>query len=210
MPFALHTVVDDPDLGIHVLERAVSALEPRFAELVPKGALTLKMRGTKLETAAHATKVGKRKAKERDANEVPREPIAVTLQGTFEIALAPTQSYWDRSHEIARLRALADRVVAAGKGDNATFTSSFGLIEARVQNPEAHRAALVEKWGARRRQLATEAKSADAILAAETCKPPGLVTEKVISLEEVELALPVECGPPDRASTPASTTTRPL
>ena len=60
---------------------------------------------------------------------------------------------------------------------------------------------LVEKWGTRRRQLAKEAKSADAILAAETCKPPGVVTEKVVSLEEVELALPVECGP-DRVPTP--------
>jgi hypothetical protein len=154
-----------------------------------------------LEPAPRASKVGKKKAKEGEATE-PRDPIAVTLQGTFDIVLAPGQTYWDRSHEIARVRALTDRVIAAGQSENATFTSSFGPIEARVHDPEAHRATLVERWGARRRQLVKEAKSADAILAAETCKPPGSVTEKVISLEEVELGLPVECGPADRVPPP--------
>ena len=53
--FALRTVVDDPDVGVRILAEATKALEGRFAEVVPRGSLSLRMRAMNIEPAPHAS-----------------------------------------------------------------------------------------------------------------------------------------------------------
>jgi hypothetical protein len=51
----------------------------------------------------------------------------------------------------------------------------------------------VQRWSARKRQGARDVKSGEVPLTPETCRFNGDITEHVISLEEIELSLPVDC-----------------
>lgn len=176
--FALRIVVDDPDVGVRTLAETTKTIEARFGEVVPKGALTLRMRAMNVEPV-HAS--GKAK---RDSAEPA--PVTVTADGRLVVALAPSQDYWERSHLAARMKAAADRLAVHS-------VVGFGHIEPHVRSPEAVRAELAQRWASHRKQSAREVQAGDGVLAREVCAPAARVVERIVSFEEIELTLPIEC-----------------
>jgi hypothetical protein len=190
--FALRTVVDDPDVGVRILAEATKALEGRFAEVVPRGSLSLRMRAMNIEPAPHASgKVLLRK--EGASRDTAREPVAVTVDGRIVVAMAPTQDYWERSHLLARMNAVADRLGANDGGEAAHHAITFGRIEPHVRAPDALRAELAQRWATQRRQAVREVQAGDVTLARDVCAPAAQVVARLVSFEEIELTLPIEC-----------------
>ena len=71
---------------------------------------------------------------------------------------------------------------------------AFGPALALVDDPEQHRLALITRWLARARELATQAQAqglCDALHLRE-CTIPGPVTQHPHGLEEVELRLALD------------------
>jgi hypothetical protein len=185
---ALRTVVDEPELGVRILGEATSAIEKRFGEIIPKGALQVRMRATSTERAANA------KGKVVTGKEAsPREPTAVHVDGRIVVALSATQDYWERSRLVARMKALADRIASSESAEAPRFAVTFGRIEPHVRAPETSRAELAQRWATHHKQAAREVQAGDAVLAREVCAPAAQVVERVVSLEEIELTLPIEC-----------------
>lgn len=193
--FAVSAVVDDAGLGARIVNDATKALEARFAEVAPKGALQIRMRATNIEPAPHAPgKIVARKDTKRDAHDARAPaPVSVTVEGRVFVALAPAQDYWERTHLVARLTALVDQLAANANADPPRFAIVFGRIEPHVRAPEAARAELAQRWATQRKQAAREVQAGDAALAREVCAPAAQVVERVASLEEIELTLPIEC-----------------
>lgn len=189
LTFVLRTVAEDADVGVALLQQSIKSLEPRFAEVVPKDALKTRMRGTVLARAPRY-----RTSKKAKGEGVPEmDPFAVSVQGTFEIALAPTQDYWSRSHEVARLSALAATITSATNAEGSAFTATFGDAEPHVRDRESFRDELVKKWAARKRQSARDVKSGEVAITPESCRLAGDITEHLVSIEEIELSLPADC-----------------
>jgi hypothetical protein len=189
LTFALRAVADDADAGVALLEQSAKALEPRFAEVAAKGSMRMRMRGTIVERASKSGKASKTRG------DAEPEPFAISLQGTFEYALVPAQDYWARSHELARIAGLAGKVTAASRVEGAPFVASFGLAEPHVRDVETFRPELVQKWSARKRQSARDVKTGEVPLTPETCRLNGDITQHVVSIEEIELTLPIDCRP---------------
>jgi hypothetical protein len=191
--FTVSTVVDDADLGARIVGEATKTLEARFAEIVAKGALQVRMRGASIEPAPHASgKVVVRKDAKRETHEA-RPPVSVTVEGRVLVALSPAQDYWERTHLVARLTSVVDRLTATEGAEPPRSTVSFGRVEPHVRAPEAMRAELAQRWAAQRKQAAREVSSGDAVLVREVCAPAAQVVERAVSLEEIELTLPIEC-----------------
>ena len=180
--FALRTVVDDPDVGIRSLRESAKVVEARFAEVVPKGSLAMSMRAMNIEPVH-----GSGKKSSRDPRD-PREPapVTVTADGRLVVALAPAQDYWERSHLAARMKAVADRLAVAS-------VTTCGPIEPHVRSPEGVRAELAQRWASHRKQSVREVQAGDGVLVREVCAPAARVVERLVSFEEIELTLPIEC-----------------
>lgn len=188
----MRTVVDDPDVGVRILAEATKALEARFVEIIPRGSLTIRMRAMNIEPAPHASgKVVIRKdAASRDGS---REPVAITVDGRIVVAMAAAQDYWERSHLFARMNALAERTGSKESAEAPRYVMTFGRIEPHVRTPDAARAELAQRWAAEHKQAVREVQAGDVTVAKEVCAPAAQVVERVVSFEEIELTLPIEC-----------------
>jgi hypothetical protein len=183
--FAVRAIADEPDAALAVLEHALRAtVLPPFAEL---GSVKVRMRGTQVE---HAARKERKKAKSEVED---RAAYAVSLQGALEYALAPAQDYWERARLVTRIDGLRDRIERASHAEASPFEASIEPPHAGVRDPEAQRAELLSRWIAKRKQFAREAKSADLAVAIDACRPPAEIAVRVLSLEEVELTLPIDC-----------------
>lgn len=186
----MRTVVDEPDVGVRILAEATKTLEARFVEIVPRGSLTIRMRALNVEPAPHAS--GKVVARKEASS---REPVAVSVEGRIVVAMGPTQDYWERSHLFARMNAVADRTASTSKegAEAPHHVISFGHIEPHVRAPDAMRAELAQRWATQRKQAVREVQAGDVTLARDVCAPAAQVVQRVISFEEIELTLPIEC-----------------
>ncbi len=122
------------------------------------------------------------------------EIAAVVCSGHIHVPLAAEASYWPRARAVATLHAILAAAAAAGAKLKHPIQLGFGPALALVDDPEQHRVALIERWLARARELATRAQ-AQALCGAlhlRECAVPGPVSQHPRSLDEVELRLALE------------------
>jgi hypothetical protein len=131
------------------------------------------------------------------ADDPPR--YVVRVDGSFEIALRPDQDYWARSRIMASLARtthdfiLAEKADKADKADDSPIEIGFSEPRLRVKDPEQYRDKLLARWMARTKKLATLAEAEKSPLAMVDCTPPGDIEQRVVSMEEISLTLPVAC-----------------
>ncbi len=178
---AFSAKVEELDSGkaVTVLEAAFSALTRELGAALP-GAVIV-MRG--LEWQADG------KSKSRGEG-IPH------ASGQIEVPLTDAQDYWARARVLATLNALTLAAAAAGHARKPALEVHFGAPLVMLRDPELHRAALIQRWLERVRQLAdlAEASRVCGSLQLRECAAPGPVTQHPISLEEVELRLALD-GP---------------
>jgi len=158
------------------------------------------MRGSQVDRVARES-ANKKASKSGDAS--PSTPssaepplFAVALQGALEYALPPTQDYWERARLVARIDGLREKIIGSTRADNSPYEASIEAPRIAVRDPEAVRGELLTRWVAKRKQFAHEAKSADLAVAIDACRPPADIVVRALSLEEVELTLPIDCARP--------------
>ncbi|WP_437283268.1 hypothetical protein WME90_22615 [Sorangium sp. So ce375] len=179
--FALRETDADPQRALAAARTSVDDLARRFGEAT-SGASALRMSGAAFAPAV----VGK-------SDEEVKETSAV-VDGVIEVRLAPELDFWARSKLIAAITAVAREVSAsAGAAKDGRRGATFEAPRAEVKDPEAHRAALADRWLRRARSFAEAAQAAPAPLLLLDCAPPGAIEQRAISLEEVGLSLSVTC-----------------
>jgi hypothetical protein len=179
--FALKETDADPQRALAAAHAAANDLAHRLGEATA-GAAAIKMCGA----AFHPAGTGK-------SDEEPAATSAV-VDGEIEVRLAPDLDYWARSRLVAAITQLTREVTAAaGAAKDGRRGASFEAPSARVKDPEAHRAALTDRWLRRARSFAEAAQAAQAPLLLLDCAPPGAIDQRAISLEEVGLSLSVAC-----------------
>ena len=116
--------------------------------------------------------------------------------GHLEVPLTDTQGYWARARVLAALNILTQAAVNHGHARKPALEVSFGAPLLLVRDAEAHRAALIQRWLERVRQLVelAEASRVCGSLQLRECAAPGPVTQHPLSLEEIELRLALD-GP---------------
>lgn len=176
--------VEEPDSGkaVALFEAAFTALTRELGAALP-GSLVV-MRG--LEWQAD----GKSKTRISGGDGVPH------ATGHLEVPLADSMGYWPRARVLATLNILTHAAVTHGHARKPALEVAFGSPLLMVRDPEAHRAALIQRWLERVRQLAdlAEASHVCGSLQLRECSAPGPVTQHSISLEETELRLSLD-GP---------------
>lgn len=122
------------------------------------------------------------------------EIAAVVCSGHIHVPLAAEASYWPRARAVATLHAILAAAAAAGAKLKHPVQLGFGPALALVDDPEQHRVALIERWLARARELATlaQAQALCGALHLRECAVPGPVSQHPRSLDEVELRLALE------------------
>ncbi len=196
--FAVRAEADAPETALAFLEQTIARMQPRFAEL-GAGPTTMKlvMRGHHVAHGAAGLRKGylTSKSKSEDDSSKPTVVFTVSLQGSFEYALPTQHDYWDRARLVTKIDALREQLTTHSLGSNDTLMRSFSEPRALLRDPEPYRAELLTRWVAKRKQFAREAKSADLAVAVDACHPPADIVVKPLSLEEIELTLPITCAP---------------
>lgn len=176
--------IEEPDSAraVAILEAAFSALTRELGAALPGSVVV--MRG--LEWQAEA----KLKSRGSGGDGVPR------ATGHLEVPLTADQGYWARARVLAALNMLTQAAVNHGHARKPALEVAFGAPLLLVRDPESHRAALIQRWLERVRQLAelAEASRVCGSLQLRECAAPGPVTQHPISLEEIELRLALD-GP---------------
>lgn len=197
--FAVRAEADAPETALAFLEQTIRAMQPRFAELgAGPTAMKLVMRGHHVEHGAAGLRKGylTSKSKSEDESTKPTTVVfAVSLQGSFEYTLPAQHDYWDRARLVTKIDALREQLTTHSLGSSDTLTRSFSEPRALLRDPEPYRAELLTRWAAKRKQFAREAKNADLAVAVDACHPPADIIVKPLSLEEIELTLPITCAP---------------
>ena len=124
------------------------------------------------------------------------EIAAVVCSGHVHVPLAVEASYWPRARSVAALHAVLAATATAGGKLKHPVQLGFGPAVALVDDPEQHRLALIERWLARARELATRAQAQGlcGALHLRECAVPGAVSQHPRNLDEVELRLALD-GP---------------
>jgi hypothetical protein len=176
---------DETDAGkaVAVLEAACTALTRELAAALPGSAVV--MRGLEWRSDA--------KAKVRSFGGENQLPVA---SGQLEVPLTAAQDFWQRARVLATLDLLTSAAAAHGRARKPAIEVQFGAPHPLVRDPELHRAALIQRWLERVRQLSdlAEASRVSGPLQLRECSAPGPVTQHPLSLEEVELRLTLD-GP---------------
>jgi hypothetical protein len=178
LPFALRSTDADATRAVRAIEAVTAELQAKLRAVDPK--FTLRMRGVV------ASPLGTKK--EGDASV---HPMGVVADGVFEVPLDPGADYWARSRLVAWLSAFT-----AAECDARAATpvhASFEAPRMQVASPDAFRAKLTEAWVRQAREFASAAHAGDVALVLDDCAPPGEITERAISNEEVGLSLTVTC-----------------
>jgi hypothetical protein len=113
----------------------------------------------------------------------------VAVEGLLEVALPAELDFWVRGSRLGTLSRICHETERDSQLMKKSPRFSFTPIEARVAQPEAHRAELLRRFVTRARELAEAAGSPSAPLYVMDCTPPGAVEQTLISLEEVGLTL---------------------
>lgn len=111
-----------------------------------------------------------------------------TLEGVIDIDL-PATTPADRSLRLATLLGHLRTLVAEGRKQKPPVSASVGGFTAQLREPEQFRGELLARWRGRLKELVDAASAAGAPLAPLRLSPPGSVTQKPLSLEQVELRL---------------------
>lgn len=171
---------DEPDAGkaVPVLEAAFTALSRELTTALP-GA-TVVMRG--LDWRADA------KARSRSFGS---DGVLPVVSGWLDVPLTPAQDFWQRARVLATLDTLTHAAYLQARARKPVIEVHFGAPQPMLRDPELHRAALIQRWLDRVRQLSdlAEASRVAGPLQLRECSAPGPVTQHPISLEEVELRL---------------------
>jgi hypothetical protein len=175
--------VEEPDSAkaVAALEAAFTALTRELGAALPGSAVV--MRGLEWQQGGSS--------KSRSAGDgVPH------ASGHLEVPLSETQGYWARARVLAALNALTHAAVAHGNARKPAVEVHFGAPLLMLRDPEQHRAALIQRWLERVRQLAdlAEASRVCSSLQLRECAAPGPVTQHPLSLEQIELRLALD-GP---------------
>lgn len=165
---------------VDAMQREVEAFTDRLKEVAGKG--LLRMRGFAPYHGAASSKMS-------------GSPGVVewTIDGSLEIELLPAADYWTR----ARLTTAMQQVVtelqkqnqARDVGPRVWFSSPRLLL----RNAEQYRQQLLERWIARAHQLATVSRGGGSPMHLRHCQVPGPISQRVISMEEIALSLPISC-----------------
>jgi len=188
--FVLTERGDSPDKILADLKTQTAAISQRLTEATGAPVVT-RMCGASTSAVSGGGKA---------AIEGP-PTFVVRVDGAIDIALPPQQDYWARSQSIASLvKATLELHASSKPGEKAAeetvekaLTMGFSEPRPLVKEVDKYRAKLLERWTQRARELATAAQSDKAPLAIVDCTPPGDIEQRVISLEEVSLSLPVSC-----------------
>lgn len=183
LAFVLTDSGADPQKILADLKTRAEAITQRLKEAA--GApVTVRMCGASTSAAGSSGKMA--------SDEVAE--YAVRVDGAVDVTLPEAQDYWARSQSIAALVKATIELHAATKvPENKTLSLGFSAPQPLVKDPDHYRARLLERWTARARELAAAAQSDKAPLAVVDCTPPGDIEQRVISLEEIALSLPVSC-----------------
>lgn len=183
VPFVLRLEGADSKAVLASLEKASEAVQARFSAATNSQS-TLTMLGV------NVANVGSGKAK---SDEPPR--FVVTVDGSIEVPLGDA-NYWGRARLLSSLvQASHDSkpLIPPAPEEQPQLDSAFGAPEVKVRNPEVHRAELVKRWVERTRTFAKAAESEKAPLNVVNCEPPHMISQSVISVEQVGLSLAVQC-----------------
>lgn len=185
LAFALSREGEDPDKTLSALKERADALAQQIKAAA--GPLEARMCG------ATTHPVGKGKV----FSESGPVSYQVHIDGSFEIALKPEQDYWARSRVMASLAKTTREITAAEKAaqsDKEPGTHiGFSEPRLRVKDPEQYREKLLARWLQRTRKLAALAEAEKSPLALVDCTPPGEIEQRIVSMEEITLSLPVTC-----------------
>jgi hypothetical protein len=168
----------DPRAILADLRTRAQAITQRLGEAAGSP-VTSKMRG--VSTSA-------------DGSELAEPAVyVVRVDGSIDVALAAEQDYWARSGLWVSIVAATRDLVAAMKSSETGVDLGFSAPRPLLKDAEELRPKLLELWTERARQLAKIAQSDKAPLAIVDCAPPGDIDQRVASLEEISLSLPVNC-----------------
>lgn len=109
------------------------------------------------------------------------------LQATLVLPLAKDASFWDRAQKVAQMDDLLRALIAEGKRQKPALEVRKGVPVFVVTDPEAHRVELVQLLLRRARSLSAEGE-----LLLRQLRFERAVTQRSLSLEEVELSLPLD------------------
>ncbi|WP_437646418.1 hypothetical protein [Sorangium sp. So ce362] len=173
----------DPRAILADLKTRAQAITQRLGEAAGSP-VTSKMRG--VSTSA-------------DGSELAEPAVyVVRVDGSIDVALAAEQDYWARSGLWVSLVAATRDLVAATKSSDTKSSETgvdlgFSAPRPLLKDAQKLRPKLLELWTERARQLAKLAESDKAPLAIVDCAPPGDIDQRVVSLEEISLSVPVNC-----------------
>lgn len=116
--------------------------------------------------------------------------------GRIEANLPEGADYWQRAQLLAALTEVTRALQSddgAKKSDSSETSAGFASPRVYVADPEGHRQALFSRWSERARAFAEAARAGGPKLEVVQCEPPGAIHQRVLSLQEVGLSLPVQC-----------------
>lgn len=175
LPFSFRQEADALEPAVPKLKAAVEHYTRGVAEAA-KAEVAVKLKDLSLES-------GKIRARS-DAR----------VQGVLEVNLPATLDFWGRSALVAGLMKVGDQEAAAVEKADGGLRASFGLPEAQVREPEAHRAELMKRWVERARAFMALAQSdKESPLLITDCEPPGAVKQQEVSVDAVVVSLAVNC-----------------
>lgn len=185
--FAFQEQHADAQQAIASLEATAADMERRLKEATG-GAASVRMCGMAIRRAGGAKYAG---GEEGEA--------VVVVDGSIDVVLAPELDYWKRGRLLAAVAKVTGAIErsfkeAASKEEGKSARAArFNEPAVAVKDLEAHRAKLAERWVKRARAFGDAAQSAAAPLHLVDCAVPAQIEQRVISLEEVGLSLPMTC-----------------
>jgi len=185
--FALRDQHADAQQALASLEATVADMERKLKE-VTAGAASVRMCGVAIRRAPDHGKSADTKEGE----------ATVVVDGSIDVRLAPELDYWKRGRMLAAIAKVTRAVEASFKEakdeePKRERGARFNEPAVTVKDLEAHRAKLAEQWVRRARAFGDAAQTATAPLHLVDCAVPALIEQRVISLEEVGLSLPMTC-----------------
>jgi hypothetical protein len=135
-------------------------------------------------------KVRNLSSQEADKSSRGQATVEHVAEGELEVAL-PAGDFWARAKIVSALEKLARDVEAATREGKPGYFASFGQLQPRVRDAEAHRAALLKVWAGHVRELVDAAGGQQ--LQFSLCEAPGRVAQRAVSQEEIELSLEISC-----------------
>ena len=182
--FTLRALTTDAPKALEDFRALTAELDRRFKETVAKDA-SLVMKNVAVTPDEGSSK--------KTSDGTKAKVFAVVATGYVELVLPENASYWERARLVGSATQLA-AVFSAAHNETPVRAIVTGP-EIHVKAPEAHRKTLLEKWVRKSQELSKTAKIAGRTLDFASCSPPGDVQQRLLSLEEAELTLPVSCEP---------------